>query len=142
MQENIAVAIIKNSQNKVLIASRLGTEINPEDPNILWVFPGVKFDNMDEVATSLPLGIKQKTGFKISVGDQISDRKHPEIPGKHHYYFECALDSTVMKPIMRVNETQQVKFVDPSELGDYFTTSLDAGVAKYLGVSTDLNSQK
>lgn len=132
--ENIAVAIVKNSKGKVLIASRTGTEIEPDSSKIIWVFPGVKFEDKNEVAEVLAKAIRHKTGFRIEVGEVISDRKHPEIPGKHHYYYECKLDSLKVKPIRRIHETQHVKWVDSSELNEYFTTSLDPGVAKYLGV--------
>ena len=135
MDQPIAVAIIKNpSSNKVLLTSRIGNESQPDSDTIYWLMPGTKYNEGDDVKQLLAKAVKEKTGLSIEVGELISERKHSEIEAKRHYYYACKLSSNKIGALQRVSETQQIKWVEPSQLINFYTTSMDENVAKYLGI--------
>jgi 8-oxo-dGTP diphosphatase len=132
--KEIVIGIIKNSQNKVLIINRLWQEKSMDgSTSLTWVFPGGNIDEGETNEEALAREIRNETGFKVSVGKMISERMHPQFPVKIHYYV-CDLVPSSMRPIVDVHEVESTKWVPVEELKDYFTTDIDPGVSKYLGL--------
>lgn len=133
---DVAVPIVLNKDKKVLVIERIGLESDPNVKDTIWVFPGTRYSSDSseiELKMALVAAVKHRSGYQIDVGEQISERDHTEF-NEHIKYFGCNLASLQVKPIKKVDETIKVQWVDPEELVDLFTTSLDPGVAKYLGV--------
>lgn len=133
-QKEIVIGVIKNKQNKVLIISRLWKETSLDgSTSLTWAFPGGNIDEGETNEEALIREIRNETGFKVKVVDKISERVHPQFSVKIHYY-SCEVVPSSMRPIVDVHEIESTKWVSVQDLKDYFTTDLDPGVAKYLGL--------
>ena len=94
-------------------------------------------DVSEEVAEESEEAVEEsvlgETGHYISLGDLINKRKHPHFPVKIHYY-SCDLTTTATTQLIEVDEVEQISWVSPEELGEYFATDFDKKVAKHLGL--------
>lgn len=129
----VVLSITKNASGKVLIISRNDPENYKDGTELKWVFPGGKPELNETLEEAVVREVKQETGFNTKVIKEISRRTHPN-SGVSVIYFATELASLKVKPIRDVHEVNKVIWADISELKDYFTTDLDPGVAKYLGV--------
>jgi len=132
-EKGIAVGIVKNPAGKVLIMDRVRKETGLDGSKLTWVFPGGKLDGSETFEEAVVREILLETGFKVKVNKLISERVHPlfDVPIK---YFTCDLADFRTRPIQEIHEVSTIRWVDPSELRDYFTTDIDVNVAKYLGI--------
>lgn len=130
----IAIAVVKNSQGKILIAKRVRSEHAVNEQTLTWVFPGGKPIDDESLEHCAVRETRDETGYNIEVVKKISERDYP-LPTVHLTYFECVLKDYKLSPIQEVNEIESIKWVLPSELKDYFTTDMDPNVAKMLGVA-------
>ena len=131
--KGIAVGIIKNPGGKVLIIERVRKETGTDGTKLTWVFPGGKLDGDENFEQAVVREVRMETGYHVKVNELISERTHPqfEVPIK---YYACDLVNFKTEPIQEVHEVSTLKWVEPSDLRDYFTTDIDPKVAKYLGL--------
>ena len=133
-KNEVVLGVIKNSVNKVLIVSRVWPEKSLDGSAMLtWAFPGGEIDEGETQEEALIREVRSETGFKVKVLDKISKRIHPQFNVKIHY-FSCEIIPGSMRPISDVHEIESTKWVDVSELRNYFTSDLDPNVAKFLKI--------
>lgn len=133
-QKQIVLGIIKNKSEKVVIINRLWPETTLDgSAKLTWAFPGGNIDEGETSEEALAREIRNETGLKVKVLKKISERIHPQFSVSIKYY-ECEIVPGSMKPITDVHEIESLKWVNPSELKDYFTTDIDPKVAKFLGI--------
>lgn len=132
--KGIAVGVLVNNSGKVLIMKRVRSEHGSDNSVLTWVFPGGKLDGSETFEQAVVREILFETGYKTKIIKQISERFHPQfnVPIK---YFAVELAAFTTKPIQEIHEVETIKWVDPSELKDYFTTDLDKDVAKFLNLA-------
>ena len=130
----VVLGVIRNSGNKVLIVNRLWMEKSADgSATLTWAFPGGEIDEGETPEEALIREIRSETGFKVKVLEKISERVHPQFNVKIHY-FSCQVVPGSMRPITDVHEIESTKWVDVSELRNYFTSDLDPNVAKFLKI--------
>lgn len=133
---NIHLAIVKNAQGKVLIIKRLHTERASDEQMLTWAFPGgnLKLEEGQSVEDRLAYEVKLETGFNIEIKKKISERDY-QLPFVHLSYYSAELKDFKVKPIQSVHTIEASKWVEPADLMTFFTSDLDTGVQKYLGLA-------
>lgn len=135
----IALAITKNDDGEVLIVKRRSPEKGSDESLLIWSFPGGAdssrgkvdaYDSPEEAASEETLA---ETGHYVEAISLINRRKHPHFPADI-FYFECKLTTNETTQLIMDDHIEQISWVNPSELKDYFTTDFDKKVAKHLGL--------
>jgi len=128
--------------NGVFLVFTLGIVYNPNTKKILiglrkpdpyikeltWVFPGGRMRYDKEVEDHLKDIIKEKTGVSAEVRDVVFAKTYPEKREFLSIYLMCVTDDTEAKAI----DYQEIKWVNPTEVKDYFTTSLHPKLYAFL----------
>lgn len=127
----IGLAIIVNRDGKVLIGARKAKDKWVE--NLTWVFPGGNLETLD-FSEGLRKEVKEETGFDVEVKSLVASRIHPDSGFKslqiNALYFYC---SPVGKEKLRPGgDLKSLKWVDPTDVFKYFTTSTCDEVTKFL----------
>lgn len=116
---------------KVLIGLR--KEKDKWVANLSWVFPGGKMDTL-KFDDELKKIIKEETGIEVEVKSLVASRIHPDSGFKDvqiiALYFYC-------QPISKEKEKaggilERLKWVKPSDVFKFFTTSVADEVTKFL----------
>jgi 8-oxo-dGTP diphosphatase len=127
----IGLAIIVNQSNQVLIGAR--KKKDPHVEGLTWVFPGGVMDSLD-FDKELQKEVKQETGLEVNVHSLIAARVHPDAGHKPvqivALYFHCTpVDKRKPKA---GGEIKEVKWVRPTKVFEYFTTSTCDAVTQFL----------
>ncbi|MBW3538243.1 hypothetical protein KY386_01990 [Candidatus Parcubacteria bacterium] len=127
------LAIIGNSQNQVLIASRK----HPDEiiENLTWSFPGGRLTTL-EFATELKQRVKEATNLDVSVNNLIAARVFPDST-LHDVqvitlYFDCRAQSGYR--LRQARDYDDLKWVKPLDVFRYFTSSTSDEVARFLAM--------
>lgn len=127
----IGLAIIVNKDAKVLIGAR--KKKDPFVENLTWVFPGGNMDSL-EFVDELKKEIKQETNLEVKVNNLIHSRIHPDSGFKNvqivALYFHC--ETIGISKVKSGGDLAKLKWVRPSEVFKYFTTSTSDEVTKFL----------
>jgi ADP-ribose pyrophosphatase YjhB (NUDIX family) len=130
---DIALAVVKNSDGEVLIIKRKNPETGSDGSSLAWAFPGGLVEKYSTHKEAVEESVLGETGHYISVGELINKRKHPQFPAKVHYY-SCKLTTDATTQFIEEDEVEQISWVSPTTLGDYFETDFDKKVQKFLGL--------
>ena len=129
-QEEFQVALLgiifDPKKKKILIGRR---EKDPHVPKLTWSFPGGRLNAGEQVEESLVKRIKEKTGLKVANLGSIYSRVLPEKKDLLLIYFLCEVTGGRQKTSKKMVE---LKWVNPEELEDYFTTSFHPHVKEYI----------
>ncbi len=121
--------IVQNG--KVLIGARKKEDQWVE--KLSWVFPGGKMDALD-FKKEIKKEIKQETNLNVQVENLVGARIHPDSGFKSvqivALYFHCTVKE-------KQNENpggdlEKLKWVNPTDVFKYFTTSTSDEVTKFL----------
>lgn len=127
----IGLAIIVDKTGKVLIGAR--AEKDKWVENLSWVFPGGRNDSLD-FEKGLRNKVKETTNLDVKVNTIVSSRVHPGSGFKDvqivALYFYCSVKSK--KGIKPGGELSKLKWVKPTHVFKYFTTSTSDDVTKFL----------
>jgi len=123
------LCIICNPKTKMVL---IGKRVN--DPNIKelsWVFPGGRPDYKNDLEDNLKYEIKENTGLDVIVKNVVFAKTYPEIREflSIYYYCECDANNCVGEPKGNLKE---LKWIRPTEVKNYFTTSIHPKILKYL----------
>jgi len=132
-QEIIIVCLaIIHKNNQVLIGARKNKDKWVK--NLTWVFPGGKIESLD-FDQEIKREVKEETSLDIQVNNLISARIHPDSGFKPvqiiALYFDCQLTDNTQEAQPNDNLTK-LKWVRPTEVFKYFTTSTCDEVTKFL----------
>ncbi len=124
---HVAVAIVVNSEDKILIARR------PEGVHLegLWEFPGGKLEKDESVFAALRRELTEETGIQIESGRQLIKIIH-EYPEKI-----VKLDTWLIKDwsgLAEGLEGQEIRWVGLNELADYEFPEADRPVISALNL--------
>ncbi len=118
-------AIVYNTRTKKILIG-----LRKNDPNIeklSWTFIGGKAED-EELEVSLKKTVKKKTGLDIDVKNIVHAKTYPENRKIISIYFctESETEQTDNKGF------KELKWIDPKEVRNYFTTSIHPKVLKFL----------
>lgn len=127
----IGLAIIVNKENKVLIGNRKLKDKWIE--NLSWVFPGGEFNSLD-FGGDVEKSVKKETGLDIKVNSLVASRIHPDCSFKNlqinALYFYCSVINE--RKVIPSGDLKSLKWVNPTDVFKYFTTSTCDEVTKFL----------
>lgn len=131
-KNKVAVAIVKNTDGQVLIVKRKYEVDSIDGGRLSWTFPSDIVPEGEDFAEAAKKHTLEQTGYTVEVKSKISQRTYH--PFKNYLeYFECEISSEDKHdPISAGIETHM--WVSPGELNNYFTTNIDPGVVKFLGL--------
>jgi ADP-ribose pyrophosphatase YjhB (NUDIX family) len=121
------IGIIFNpSTKKILIGRR---ENDPLLPKLTWCFPSGHAIIGEDVDKTLKDGVKEKTGLIIKNLGAIFSKTYPEKEDLLGVYFLCESFEGEEKV---GGSFKELKWVDPEELENYFTTSFHKKLKEFL----------
>ena len=118
--------IFDPKEKKILIGKR---ENDPVLPELTWCFPGGRAVHGEDVDKTLKNSIKAKTGYDIKNLGAIFSKTYPEKENLLAVYFLTQIFEGEEKP---GDDLTELKWVNPKELEDYFTTSFHKKLKEYL----------
>lgn len=128
MPLNLALGIVFDTKNrKILITKRKKeTQIS----GLLWCFPGGKIEYEDDLEDDLKKKIREKTGLIVeSLGSVFAESHFREKGKMFSVYYLCELVGGKEK---LCDEFEELKWVSPSEVEEYFETELHPALREYL----------
>jgi 8-oxo-dGTP pyrophosphatase MutT (NUDIX family) len=132
--EFIVLGIVLNKRGEVMIVKRKRKEKTLTGKELIWVFPGGKQEEGEMREDRVVKEILAETGYKVKPIQQIHLRIHPDVL-KMTAYFLCELEKEkAVQEIEEKDEIEEVRWVEPKELKNYFTTDIDPEVKKVLGI--------
>jgi 8-oxo-dGTP pyrophosphatase MutT (NUDIX family) len=132
--EFIIIGIVLNKKGEVMIVKRKRKEITLKGKELIWVFPGGRQEDGETREDRVVKEVLAETGYRIKPIRQIHLRVHPDVL-KMTAYFLCELEKEEpVKEIEEKDEIEEVRWVKPEELKNYFTTDIDPEVKKVLGI--------
>lgn len=129
----INVGIVLNKNGEVLIVKRKKPEITESGKILLWTFPSGKQEKGQSREECIEKEVLEETGYKVKAIRQLNLRVHPDITLMVAYHL-CELIDENPGDIIEKDEIEEVKWVKPEELKNYFTTDIDPEVRKFLNI--------
>lgn len=125
---NLLGIVYDSKTRKILIGKR---ENDPHIKELSWVFPGGRPNYDNELEHHLEEEVKINTGLDIIVKNVVFAKTYPEKREflSIYYYCECEVVGGEEKP---GGSLVELKWVKPSEVANYFTTSLHPKLLDYL----------
>jgi len=130
----IVLGIVLNKKGEVLIVKRKKKEITLTGTELVWSFPGGRQEEGETREERVMKEVLVETGYKVKPIKQIHLRVHPDTLKMIAYFF-CELEEEEpVQDIEEKDEIDEVRWVKPEELKNYFTTDIDPEVKKILGI--------
>ncbi|MBI2043030.1 NUDIX hydrolase [Candidatus Pacearchaeota archaeon] len=125
---NLALGVVFDTERKkVLIAKR---KKQAQISGLKWCFPGGKIEYEDDLEEAIKNKIKEKTGLRVESLGSIFAETHFRNEGKmFSIYYLCELIDGKEKPS---EDFEEMKWVSPGEVEDYFKTELHPSLREYL----------
>lgn len=125
------LGIIYDASTKMVL---IGKRVN--DPNLKelsWVFPGGRPDYKNDLEDNLMYEIKENTGLDVTVKDVIFSKTYPEIREFLSIYYLCVpTTASANATATAQGNLKELIWVKPSEVTNYFTTSIHPKILEYL----------
>jgi len=121
------LGIIYNPKTKKVLIGR--RENDPYIKELTWCFPGGRPGYKDDLEYYLKEEIKKKTNLDVKVKKIVFAKTYPEKREFLSIYYFCEFIKGKKEAKERFKE---VKWVKPTEVNDYFTTSLHSQVLEFL----------
>jgi len=130
----IVLGVVLNKEGKVMIVKRKKKEITLTKKELIWVFPGGKLEKSETREERVVKEVLDETGYKVKPLKLIHLRIHPETL-KIIAYFLCELEEeNPIQEIKEKEEIEEVRWINPEELKNYFNTEIDSEVKKILKI--------
>lgn len=123
---NVLGIVFNPETKKILIGRR---ENDPYIKDLSWSFPGGRPEYDNDLEHYLKHEVKIKTGVDIEVEKIIFAKTYPENRHFLSIYYLCRPTGGLEQPGEKYRE---IKWVKPTEVKDYFTTSLHPTLFVYL----------
>lgn len=123
---NILGIVYDAKTKRILIGKR---ENDPYIKELSWAFPGGRPEYSNDLEFYLKQEIKIKTGIEIRVEKIIFAKTYPENRQFLSIYYLCTPTGGAEKADEKFIE---IKWIKPSEIKNYFTTSLHPALFEYL----------
>ena len=127
MDQHVVVitGLVKYNNKYLIIKRNSDMEMYPNQ----WGFPGGKVDAGEDLFSALKREIKEETGLEVESLGTIFARVYPEKEEFLAIYYLCEKISG--EEVSGDNFTE-LKWVEPEELENYFTTSFHPKLKEYL----------
>jgi mutator protein MutT len=130
----IVLGVVLNKEGKVMIVKRKKKEITLTKKELIWVFPGGRLEKGETREERVVKEVLDETGYKVKPLKLIHLRIHPETL-KIIAYFLCELEEEdPVQEIKEKEEIEEVRWVNPEELKNYFNTEINSEVKKILKI--------
>lgn len=126
------MAVIQNSEGKVLIVEKRVKEIGRFGSVINWSLPGGKVKKGEGLEEAMVREILEETGYEVKVKELISSRDHPQFPVTI-YYWRCQVTRKVSEKKDN-EEIKSIAWVETKVIRQYITTDFDEKVANILKI--------
>ncbi len=123
---NVLGIVYSPKTKKILIGKRKN---DPYLKNLFWCFPGGSPAYKEDLEFYLKHEVKVKTGLDIDIKKLIFAKTYPEKREFLSIYYLCEVLGGKEKAAEQFTE---IKWVKPSDVQKYFTTSLHPKLLKYL----------
>lgn len=130
----VNLGIVLNKKGECLIIKRRKKETTLTGKELIWAFPGGVQEKGETREERVVKEVLLETGYKVKPIKQIHLRVHPDV-NILIAYFLCELESN--EPVQEIeekDEIEEVKWVKPQELKNYFQTDIDPEVRKILNI--------
>ncbi len=125
--EIILLGIIYDPKRKKILIGR--REKDPEIKELTWCFPGGRLSTDEELEKTLKEKIKEKTGLKVENLGAVFAKTYPEKRNLVGIYYLCEV---VGRKEKAGDDFKELKWVNPEELEEYFTTSFHPQLKEYI----------
>lgn len=123
---NVLGIVYDSQTRKILIGKR---QNDPYLSDLSWCFPGGRPAYKSELEDYLKHEIKIKTGLDVEVKKVVFAKTYPEKREFLAIYYQCEVVGGEEKAGEKFIE---LKWIKPSEVQNYFTTSLHDNLLNYL----------
>jgi len=113
-------------KKKILIGRREG---DPHLPELTWCFPGGRAIPKEDVDVTLKNSVEKTTGLVVKNLGAIFSKAYPEKEDLLAVYFLCESFEGEEKV---GGSFKELKWVDPEELEDHFTSSFHKKLKEFL----------
>jgi ADP-ribose pyrophosphatase YjhB (NUDIX family) len=122
------LGIVYNPENKqILIGKR---ENDPLLKELSWSFPGGKPAYEEDLELYLKSEIRKKTGLDVDVKNIVFAKTYPENRKLLSIYYHCEIANRERG--VAGEKFTEIKWIKPTEVQQYFTTSLHPKILEYL----------
>lgn len=121
------LGIIYNPETKMILIGR--RENDPYLKELTWVFPGGRPDYGNELEDSLKSIIKAQTSLEAKIEKIVFAKIYPE---KQEFLSVYYLSAPVGGVEQAGGKLVELKWVKPTEVKNYFTTSVHPTLFEYL----------
>lgn len=118
--------IFDPSTKKILIWKKDGDE---DLPGFSWGFLGGRAVAGEDVDITLKSIVKERTGLSVANLGSVFSKTYPEKENLIGIYFLCESFEGDLKP---GKDVMELKWVDPEELENHFTTSFHPRLKEYI----------
>jgi len=125
---NLLAIIYNPSTRQILIGKRVN---DPHLKELSWVFPGGRPDYKSDLEVSLKNEVKENTGLDVSVKNIVFAKTYPEKREFLSIYYYCELENAGAVASAQGN-LKELKWISPTEVTEYFTTSIHDKILEYL----------
>lgn len=125
---NVVGIVYDPKTKKILIGRREEDKFLPE---LIWSFPSGRPTYKHSLSMCLRMEIKKKTNIDVNVLDCIFARTLPEKLEFLLIYYFCEIVEESPK-VKIMGKFKEIKWVKPTEVDKYFTTSIDPVVMSFL----------
>lgn len=130
----IVLGIIFNTETKKILIGKMKEDGNVE--KLTWAFPGGSLELEEDLEEAIKRGVKEKTGLDVESMGVIFAKRYSEKKNLIGIYFLCGI---VGGEEMAKGDFSELKWVEPNEIGDYFTTSFHPKLKEYIEGLTNPN---
>jgi 8-oxo-dGTP diphosphatase len=123
----IVLGIVFDTKTKKILIGRRKPDLDIK--NLLWAFPGGRPEYGEELEEAIKREIREETGYETESLGVIFAKTYPEKRDLLSIYFLCEVTGGEEKPS---EELEELKWVEPNELKDYFTTSFHPKLKEYI----------
>lgn len=125
---NLLAIIYNPTTKKILIGKRVN---DPNLKELSWVFPGGRPDYKNEMEINLQHEIMENAGLDVTVKKIVFSKSYPEKREFLSIYYHC--ESTANEGDEKpVGNLKELKWINPTDVKDYFTTSIHPKILAYL----------
>lgn len=127
---NVLAVIYNPKARKILIGRR---EKDPYVKELTWCFPGGRPSYKEDLEFYLKEAVREKTNLDIEVKKIVFAKTYPEKREFLSIYYLAEVTGGEEKP---GDKFVEIKWVNPHEIKDYFTTSIHPKLLEYLKTLT------